>query len=51
MQEFKAIFEARGIVDKNDECWKTFLYECDENGDGEIELGEFKNMLNMLMDH
>ena len=50
MDEFKAIFDNRGIIDTNDTLWNQFLKECDENGDGEIEIDEFRNMLNTLLD-
>lgn len=34
--------------DLDDGVWNDIMAEADENGDGEIDFGEFKNMMNKL---
>ena len=33
------------IHDVEDSCWQQLINEVDSNGDGEVDLKEFKNMM------
>ena len=45
LDEISAIFKKGGKDDENVEAFKKIMKEADENGDGEISLNEFKNLM------
>ena len=45
LDEISAIFKKGGKDDENVEAFKKIMKEADENGDGEISLSEFKNLM------
>ena len=48
VEEFKRVFQGHNNV--KDEVWRSLVKEVDENGDGEIDFSEFKNMLCRLLE-
>ena len=47
LEEIKSMLGGAQI-ESNNEIWKEFMLEADRNGDGEISLDEFKDMMKKM---